>query len=145
MKNYKKILWWLIGVYLAGFISAVFVAGTSWVLRSDWDGSHLDLSEAISQPLGLFSLFIGFLSLAIFFLREEIFHAWIKFARIYLPIAILLILWAPSSDSSLFPLDKEVMSLVTSVLFLFISLLIIGIKSWKLRKIIEGIRGKVIE
>ncbi|MBI5817012.1 MAG: hypothetical protein HZB09_01150 [Candidatus Yonathbacteria bacterium] len=45
-----------------------------------------------------------------------------------------LILWAPSSDGSLFPIDKEVMSWFTSVLFLFISLIIIGIKSWKLRK-----------
>lgn len=134
MKNYKKILWRLISFCVVGLVSAVFISGTSWVLTSGWDGSHLDLSEAISQPLGLFSLFIGFLSIIFLLLREEIFRAWIKFARIYLPISILIILWAPSSDGSLFPIDKEVMSWLTSVLFLFISLVIIATKSWKLRK-----------
>ena len=43
------------------------------------------------------------------------------------------------------PTDDQLATVFLPPLFLIISLLIIGIKSWRLRKIIEEIRGKVIE
>lgn len=85
-----------------------------------------------------FSLALSLTLFLLLFFRETVFTAWKKFAKWYIPIAAILIFltagtftggsWGPSTD-----LDAEGMSILASVLFFFISLIVIGWKSWKLR------------
>ena len=91
------------------------------------------------QTLGFFTLALIVLSLILFFLREQVFHSWVKFTKWYLPIALLLILISSDTGGGLFigfggGYDREGMIWFTTGLFLVISLLIIIIKSWRLRK-----------
>ena len=66
---------------------------------------------------------ISFLTL---FLREEIFHTWFKFARIWIPLSMLAILLAPEySHDWMFPIEKGTVAFTVSLLFIIISLAII--------------------
>jgi len=79
----------------------------------------------------LFSLSLLSLSIITFFLRDEIFRAWLKFAYWWLPISIFFIfLSANAGGGGGFGLGNsefspEVISMVFSGLFAFISILII--------------------
>jgi hypothetical protein len=69
-------------------------------------------------PLFLFSLIT-------YRMKEEVFQAWFRFARIALPIALALILIAPSySYNWMFPYDKGMAAIIWSTAF---SLASIGI------------------
>lgn len=80
-----------------------------------------------------FSAIIVFLSFILFFLHEQIFLSWWKFTGIYLPVVAVLILISPGTSGGLMPIDAEIVTWWLSGLFLFISLVIIAVKSWKLR------------
>ncbi|MDD5652459.1 MAG: hypothetical protein PHX98_03640, partial [Candidatus Moranbacteria bacterium] len=74
--------------------------------------------------------FILFLFLSFF--KEKIFIVWSKFAKIYLPIAAILIFITPDSTGSIFlDLDKEMATWFLAAIFLISSLGIIIYKSFK--------------
>ncbi|MEK9186040.1 MAG: hypothetical protein AAB885_00450 [Patescibacteria group bacterium] len=140
MKHRKKIkIIWFISVL--GFILALFLTTpSSFGLCPQIDKFCLDpYDEILGQPLGLFSIVIFFLPFSFFFLHESIFRSWAKFAKIYLPIAAILILgsafsnqgggWGVGAD-----FDSELTTWWLAGIFLFVSLIIIAVKSWKLRK-----------
>jgi len=89
--------------------------------------------------LALFSVVFLFVSIIIYtYLKiPAAFHSWKKFAIIYLPIAIV-ILFVTAGESGggigLARIDSEIISWWLAGLFLSASLLIIAVKSWKLRK-----------
>lgn len=93
-----------------------------------------------AQALIVFPFILSLLYLILaFLLREEVFRSWWKFTKFYLPIALILILIAglTSSDGSWgvsADFDAEITIWLTSGLFLIISLILIAVKSWKLRK-----------
>ena len=86
--------------------------------------------------LSTFSLSLIFFILL--FTKEAIFNAWKKFGIWYILLTALLIFLAPSSSGGSFGysmgFDREGITMFLSALFLIISLLIIAIKSWKLRR-----------
>ena len=98
------------------------------------------IGEGIGMPLFMFAFVSFFLFLTLFFLRREVFYTWKKFA---IPAVILSAIWVIAS-----PVDcgggfggfggclfsKELVSWVTSILFFFISLIIIIVKTIKLRR-----------
>ncbi len=100
-------------------------------------GLYWETVEMVVQVPAFFSFSLFVISLILFFLREEVFHSWKKFAIIYLPIAAL-ILFVTAGESGggigLARIDSEIISWWLSGLFIFISLIIIAVKSWKLRK-----------
>jgi len=104
--------------------------------------SRFDCFRAFSsyKNIGAFVVFLAiflFLMSGIIFVRiksKKIFHSWLKFAIPYLVLATILISISPSSNAGIYGLDSELIAWFTSGLFLIISLLIISIKSWKLRK-----------
>ena len=66
-------------------------------------------------PLLLFSLIT-------YRMKEEIFQAWFRFVRIYIPIAVLLIALAPSyTHNWMFPYDKGMAAVIFSIIFSSIS------------------------
>ena len=84
----------------------------------------------------LFEFFLPLflLSLITYKLRDEIFRAWLIFAKWWVPLTIILVLLAPTTGYSLVPIDKGRVSLFMNALFLILSLLLIAYKSYQLRR-----------
>jgi hypothetical protein len=88
----------------------------------------------ISQILGPLSLSFFIILFPLYFLREEVYLAWRKFALWYLPIAaILLFIARPSGGGMSLGFDRESLTFHFSAYFALISILIMFIKSIKLR------------
>jgi len=76
----------------------------------------------------------------LFFVRREVFIAWAKFVIIAFPLMLGILLYTFNNEPAtsglglggLIP-DELLASVTLPALFLIISLLLIGIKSWKLR------------
>jgi len=125
-------------VAISGFILGIFFANISEL--GICTNSFCDdfIEEAVGQTLGIFSITTLVISFALFFTREQVFNSWARFTKWYIPIVAVLILFA--SDGGGFFIgfgggfDREGMIWFTSGLFLTISLLLIAIKSWRLRK-----------
>lgn len=86
---------------------------------------------SLSIPLLIISPFL-------FFVRREAFIAWAKFAGVAFPIMLGILLYTFNNTPALGswisgPTDDQLASVLLPTSFLIISLLIIGIKSWKLR------------
>ncbi|MFC1720676.1 hypothetical protein ACFL0K_00235 [Patescibacteria group bacterium] len=99
----------------------------------------VNLINNLSEPVFWSFLALLPVTIALFFLRREVFVAWVKFAAIGFPIMLAGLLYTfnmPQSTGSFMggPSESEIASVVLPGLFLIISLLIIAIKSWKLRK-----------
>jgi len=95
---------------------------------------YLDsLDNNLGIPLALFSIISIFILLILLFLREQVFHMWSKFAIIFLPIAIIFVAITPEYRDVFFSFDKEMYTLFFATIFLIVSLLIIAIKSFRLR------------
>ena len=66
------------------------------------------------EPLFFFSSSIFVVSIFLFFTRDEVFSAWLKFAKWWIPLTVLLIVLSPTDGSSAFlpPLfSKELTSM----------------------------------
>jgi hypothetical protein len=75
------------------------------------------------------------LSFVTFFLRDEIFDSWIRFAKWYVPIAMFAILISPEDTGGFLPLPVQgTIALASSGLFLVISLIFIAYKFLTLKK-----------
>ena len=80
-------------------------------------------------PLFLFSLIT-------YKMREEVYQAWFRFVRWWIPLSVLLIFIAPEySHDWLYPIEKGSVALLTSAIFLIVSLLIIVAKYISLRRV----------
>lgn len=108
------------------------------------EGQWLNILEGLvgadfDQSLFFFPLVLLVISTILFFLREEVFRAWWKFARIYLPIALVLILISSPDAGGGFAMDvgsgydREGMVWFTSGLFFVISVILIAYKALKLK------------
>lgn len=81
-------------------------------------------SEVMFVSIPLFLL-----SILTFFLREEVFKAWSRFALAWVPLTMVLAALSPEYNQSLLPFEKETVSFLFSLLFVIVSLLIIFIQS----------------
>ena len=67
-------------------------------------------------------------------LRDEVFESWIKFAKWWVLVTLLLVLITPSQDQSIIPLDKEMISLFSTAIFTLISIVVVLARTMSLRK-----------
>lgn len=91
----------------------------------------------LGYPLVVISFFVFVVSITLFFVSDEIWRSWFKFSSWYLPLSVIAIALFPSQTHNLFltdPFDKKFASLLLSIIFLLLSLLLIALKSYKLRK-----------
>ncbi len=94
------------------------------------------LDAELGEPLYRMSVAI-FIPLLVLLFASQSTAAWLRFARWWLPLSIFLILITPTSSNTWMPLysvDKEMVTWITAVLFTLISLTIIAVKSFSLRK-----------
>ena len=132
--GYKKQIFLLLAISVISFLIALVV-----LCESIPSGNCYGRWGEAGQTLGVFSITIFLLSLILLFLREEVFRAWFKFARIYIPLTLVFIFlsalspgggsWGVGNN-----FDGEAATWFFSGLFLLISLILIVRKSWKLKK-----------
>ncbi len=117
--NHKKVSAFLIPL----FILIAFIIYTTKTFTS------------LGTAVFLFSLSSIIFFIMLLFTKQLIFQAWLKFMIVFFPIAIILFIIAPTTGKDLFfPIDKKIVALFLAIIFFVISLLIIAIKSFKLRK-----------
>lgn len=139
MNHRKKVLIISLLSFLGFIVAVILTSPSSFGLCPQTDRFCFDpYDEAIGQPLGLFSLTVFFLSLILFFLREEVFHFWKKFAIVYLSF-VAIILFATAGESGgggigVVSLDSEIISWWLAIVFLAVSTGIIAYKAWQERR-----------
>lgn len=74
------------------------------------------------------------LSLITYKMRDEVYRAWIRFAYVWIPLSMFLILIAPEYSADwMFPIVKGTVAFFSSLLFVIISLIIIVWKYFAMR------------
>lgn len=94
------------------------------------------LDEVLAQPLFLFSLSVLICSGILFFLREEIFRSWTRFAKWYLLVSAGVLLFGSFDGGGYISMgldDRESVTWFLAGFFLFISLVLIVWKWFTLR------------
>ena len=90
--------------------------------------------ESFVQPCFYISLPLFILSLITYFLKEQVFRTWLHFAYWWIPLSLLFVYIASQSSGGGFGIpnvfDTESVSIIFSVLFFIISILLIFIKSF---------------
>jgi hypothetical protein len=62
-------------------------------------------------------------------MREEVYQAWFRFARWWIPLSMVLILISPEySGDWMYPITKGTVAFLTSGIFIVVSVLIIFVK-----------------
>ena len=139
MKNKKAgyiTLLALIGVSIAQFTDPVLLG----ICPTNASTCIFEFTETYTQPLGLISLSLIFISIVLLFLWPEVFKTWSRFAMVAIPLAVIWIALTPvqSSSGSIAGLgigdDRESVTWFVSIFFLAVSFIIIAVKSYKLRK-----------
>ena len=137
--SYRKRLCIYIGVSLSGvLIGSIFMNSIMFgICPVGTSICPFKYTNTIGQPLVLFLGSLSLIFLILLFTKEAVWITWKKFGIWYIPLAALLIFITPSSSGGSFGysmgLDREGVTMFFSALFLIISLIIIAIKSWKLR------------
>lgn len=111
--SYKIKIRWLIGLTVLSFAIAIAL----YYIGSQFDD--------IGFFLELFSVVLFVILVIIYFLPEQVFTAWFKFARIYIPIALVLAVGDRASGSDLFNTDAEFFTTFFSVIFVVASIILI--------------------
>lgn len=98
------------------------------------------LGEYIGVPLLFLSSAVFVFSIISIKLRDEVFQSWKRFTKYFIPIAYIIILLTPTWGSGGFgpgfggfP-DKETMTYWLTTIFSLVSLILVIVKSWRLRK-----------
>ena len=130
--DYKRVLWLITLVSILLLVITLFIcySGIGGICRPN-------VNEDLANFLILFPSSLFLLSLILRFTREQVFRSWLKFARIFLPIAIALIVLTPSGSGGFSAgfggPDRETVTEELAALFSLISLVLIVYKSIKLR------------
>jgi len=128
----KNVLW------ISGFVTVVLFIldqiGTFRLCGSVEYGRCMDtLYDVLIVFLPTLPLFL--FSLITYWMQDEIYRAWFRFARWWIPLSMLLIFLAPDySGDWLFPTDKGRIAFLVSLLFVVISIVLIAYRFYTMRK-----------
>ena len=74
-------------------------------------------------------------SLIMCWMREEVYHAWFRFARWWAPLSMIAIFIAPEYSSDwIYPIEKGSVALFSSTIFVVVSIFIVTLKIISTRK-----------
>ena len=110
-------------LFVSGIVSVVLISinfvGTYRMCSDVFECTEI-LSSGILVLFPIIPLFL--LSLITYKMREEIFQDWWRFARIFIPLAMFLILITPAyTHNWMFPVVKGTVAVFLSSLFVIIS------------------------
>lgn len=138
--NYRKKLYIYIGITIVAFVVSVILGlyDLFGVCTPFSSYACLKIARFWAEALFPSSISLSLIFLILLFTKEAVFNSWKKFGVWYIPLAALLIFITPSSSGGSFGfsmgIDREGVTMFTSAIFLIVSILIIIVKSWKLRK-----------
>ena len=126
-------------ISLCGTASVFLISGLE--MLKFWCGTSnytcWDKLEFIGHELLIFFP-IFLLSLITYFLREEVFRAWLRFAYVWMPLSLVVIYlsagWTGGGFGIPNVLDQETVAIIFSGLFIIISPLLILWKYFALRR-----------
>ena len=125
MKTRKPVLQTLLVSFILFVVALILTSPSTFALCKAGDTYCFDpYDEMFGQPGGIFSVALIVLSL-ILLIVPRVFHSWLRFAKYYLPIAVVLIILSPVSDGSILGFDKEFMSWLLAGVFFIVSLILI--------------------
>jgi len=133
----KKTYWWrLIVIALSG---GIFLGGwiyDNYLCFANNDNCLLDnLRLSLIEPLVLSSIFFFIVSFFLFFIRDNVFLKWVRFAAGWVVLSAIFIILAPEYSSGVVGNPtKETVSIWMGALFVILSLTLIIYESLKLRK-----------
>ena len=134
MQLTKKKVFWISSLYVIYFCLLLLV---SWQCDVKWcqirDDDTFGLAIYIFAPLAPVFLF----SLVTYFLREEVFQVWMRFAKWWIPLSIFFVLIMPDGQGGGYMpslIDKQTIAFLMSSIFILVSLTKIISKSIELRK-----------
>lgn len=89
-----------------------------------------ETKDQIGGVIELFSIALFIISFILLFVRDEVFNAWFKFSRLWLPISLIFVFIASPNDGGVLasPSSRALLIIFSLSLFLMISL---GIIIWK--------------
>lgn len=120
----------IVGLMILAIAIAVSIKG-SCSANFICDRPHDDSMAKILFPI--IPLFI--FSLITYKMRQEMYQAWWKFARIWIPLSMLAVLISPSNTSNwMFPIEKGTVAFFSSCAFVIISLVIIAYQYFQRKK-----------
>ena len=131
----KKVFWSSLGGVLLGFL----ITGTTMLTFWCGEGNYAcwNKFEFPGHALLIF-LPVFLFSVGTYFLREEVFRAWLRFAYWWIPLSLVMIYLAAGSGGGGWGIpniyDQETFAVIFSGLFALISLILIAIKSLLLRR-----------
>ena len=129
----KKIVLWLSSSSLLVFVLLCLSQINSFCYNQLWCNKYWGDINKVGNYL-YFSIPIFILSLITYFLKEQIFRTWLHFAYGWIPLSLLFVYIASQSSGGGFGIpnvfDTESVSIIFSVLFFIISILLIFIKSF---------------
>lgn len=85
-----------------------------------------NLYNVIINLFPIVSLFL--VSLIVYKMRDEVFRTWSRFAVVWIPLSMFLVLIAPEYGHAFMPIEKGTVAGFSSLLFVIISVVII---MWK--------------
>lgn len=100
-------------------------------------GISYSIYKLIIEPLFFVFTSLSIVTFFLLFVQEQIFSAWLVFAKWWIPLTVVLIILSPTSGGgTFFPafFSKELTSIWMSSLFVFFSLILIVYKHFTLRK-----------
>src|SRR5438128_2586095 len=122
-------------IVLFGTISLVFLGYLQTRGFCNYDNWCWSVINTLADFLFLFPI-VFFIPLLTWRFGDAIFHSWLRFACWWIPIAALIIFTTPTTSHSwaIGGPSRDSSSIFMSGLFLFISLLLMGYKMFKLRR-----------
>jgi hypothetical protein len=135
--NYrKKIGLLLFSTILLYFLGVALDASELLGICGERDITCRNTFDSVGEPLKIFFFFSIFPIIFLFFTKKSILDMLIVFCFFYIPISFIVIFSTPSDCSA--PLNlcfsRNIVTFLLSIFLVIISLLIIIIKSWKLRE-----------
>jgi hypothetical protein len=132
MLNKKRMLEISGGGMLVALVTLYFFSGGTPTSSCQYVFDFYCLKKLIALSFAIF-IPIFFLSAFIFRMNEEIFLLWKKFTINYIYIYIIIILINPWQPADFSPFEKKTAFMVLVPLYALISIILIAVKSWKLK------------
>jgi hypothetical protein len=134
MKKTKNIILLISGIIGGGLILLEPITTSqmcNFIYRTHNPNSvHIGCLDYIFNTAMVFYIFpfVFLFSLVTYFLKDEIFHIWVKFTYVWIPLSMFLVLIIPGGGGNgAFPslIDNQFVAILMSGLFAIISLIIV--------------------
>lgn len=123
---------------ISGVISAILIVLSYVGIFKLCGIGYSQCADTLDDWISVFSIiiFTFLFSLITYWMKNEVFTAWFRFTRVWVPLSMVAIFLAPSYASDwMFPIEKGTVLFIANILFVSISLIIIARAWWRGRRV----------